>query len=181
MEQLILAIIIVCVILLITAAAWFYQTYCNRQFFHQYIHGLWEGDEEFCKEAGIDGVWVYIGREWRNSPNAYIIMHSGGEVILEKKAKIEARGLWGDSMRPFMHKRREFEFSITEVDPDGDSDSHLGGDRSGVDFDPLSLEKFMPSPMRVTLDLSRGEMLWHHDDVLHAKLYKNNTAASNVI
>jgi hypothetical protein len=170
-------IIVLVLILLVIVGV---NSYRHKEHFHDYIRGLWVADDEFCNDAGIDGMILYIGENEGNTHNAYIIMYSADAIVMEKKISITPNELIGARVlfSPIIEKNIQLE----DLDTMAPSPDKLQNDVSALHVDDVSeihLEKIMPLDLVMQIDFTNNCMIWKDDkDSIYAKLYKDNYSST---
>lgn len=156
-----LAVIIILLIVFIAISIINTQRY-NKSI-TDYLHGLWVSDDDFCAQAGIDGILLYIGEEnttlLQNIHKAYLIIHADGQILDERRITITYYkhfvSLLYDS-NPIIN--------ITIEDANGEPSS-------------INMDDIMPNQLSLDLNMNSGCMYWSNDDTVYAKLYKDSKAS----
>lgn len=135
--KILIAVIIVLVLIIIV------QKYKSTKNYNDFYEGLWIASDEFCELSQIDGMMIYIGELNYNKRKAYLIMHSNGQIILNKKIIIS-------------HSRFNDNIYLS-FDQNDDEDE----------------EFIMPLKQKVTINVKKGFMTWENNDVTYAEFIKH--------
>ena len=147
MINILIATIIVLIIIILYLIKRIYNIY------HDLYEGLWVADDDFCTSSQIDGMMIYIGGlNNDNIRNAYLIMHTDNNIIVNKKIEI--------LFQPSYLTPRNFYIYLTDQSDEDD------------------LESIMPLKQYINVDISTGKMTWTgDDDIIYANFYKDNASS----
>jgi hypothetical protein len=142
---------------------------------HKYLRGLWIADEKFCEDSGISGMIIYIGEKTDGVHNAYIIMYSNGAVMIEKKISILTSKF--PDISPLVSTTLIKNINLTDLDVPSATTEKL--DALHIDdISEISLEQIMPLSMIMEIDFTNNCMTWKDEDIVYAKLYKDNYSSA---
>ena len=160
-NKIIIAVCIILFILLIIYYFWWGDSIGgNKEGFDQkkYIQGLWEGVPEFCDQADLDNMVLYIGdEESRNKYSSYFIISNksdNGNTGIMKQINIK-------------FSNGNVYIEDNDTDPDDDIESN-----SDVD-----ISEIIPPQLKYEINYNTGKMTFTDTDgKVWAYLYKNNAA-----
>ncbi len=135
------------VIVVVIIVIWNVAT-MNTNAYDEYLYGLWIGDDEFCEDAEIDSVLLFIGESDGGTRNAYIVIQVDGEPVCNQGLVINHSRGWAG---PGIDK-----YTVT----------------ASVDFDEEQLWS-EDGRVKITVDMRTGIMRIWAGDQLYAKLYKS--------
>jgi hypothetical protein len=126
-----------------------------------HLRGLWIADDDFCNDAGIDGMIIYIGEydSEISGHKAYLIMYSGNAVVVEKKFSFQIGGYVPDF---YLLHQAQLSKSLWLKDEEPESE------------ETMELKEVMPLELRLEIDFGEGSMVWKDEDKVYARLYKDN-------
>lgn len=143
--------VVVLVLVLVIVVIWNIAT-MNINDYDHYLYGLWVGDDEFCEDAEIDSMLLFIGDPENSmtstSRNAYIVIQADGEVASNQGLVIKYSKGWAG---PNLGK-----YTVT----------------ADVDFDDEQLWSD-DGRVKITVDMRTGVMRVWAGEQLYAKLYKS--------
>ena len=134
-----------------------------------FLTGVWVGDPAFLAKTGLSEMTLYIspreraGGEWRRQGYLTMIDAAGGEMVSNQSVELAwagAPGRWVSAFKSavaasagadYRVKAAEFTYSARDV---------------------------MPAEMQVGVDVARGSLTLHTDEVLHAFMYKDNEGSA---
>lgn len=138
--------------------------YVDRQTYNNYMSGFWKGDTEFCSEAKIDDMVLYLND---NTKTGYLIITKDNEVIENNAFTMKKRIL--NNMNNLIPFNNIFGNQIMEYE---------------VEFIPENQSEecfWQDSKFIIELSIINGTILLHRDDTLFSKLYKDNTISNKFI
>jgi len=167
---------IIITLFIIIIAIVFANSHKHNNYTHEYLRGLWIADDKFCEDSGISGMIIYIGEKTDGAHGAYIVMHSDGAIMMEKRISIRMSDM--PKINPLVATSINRSIDLTDLDvtdPEGDeSFSVLNID----DVSEIHLKKIMPLSMTMEIDLVSNCMTWKSDETIYAKLYKDNHSSA---
>lgn len=143
----------------------------KRSAYESIISGLWEGDENFLKEAGLTSMIVYVGPNiggaFSELRRAYVIMTAAATVIMQKVVYMTlegSAGLFGNTVVKTLTLADDETGAVESGDP------HPGLD----DSETVSVGKIITdAPMSCSISFSIGCMVWENEERLYARLFRN--------
>lgn len=134
-----IAILIIVIIILI------YNLRQKQTYFSKFLDGVWNMDEDFCQDSGLQSGYFAIDGE-----NAYLLLHVEGEDPINEPVKISGN-----------HK---FNPSLNE-----DNDIYLE-----IKSESEVIKNLYPDRMHCIINLLEGVMIWKNDEETLAIFKKIN-------
>ena len=152
MSNLIIGAIVVVIIILFWTIG-----HSNTSSYEEFLYGMWVGDDEFCKNANIDSIMMFLGEPdvglMSCTRDGYIIIVIDGEPVVNQGFILNYSPGWsGPSIGPYTVS-------------------------SDVTFDE---ENIWEDDVTITVNIVNGTMRIYNGDTMYAKLYKENTL-SNIL
>jgi hypothetical protein len=150
--------ILAAIIIVIIVIFWNIAT-VNTSNYEDYLYGLWVGDDNFCEEADIQSILVFIGEPESclsgMERNGYVIIQYDDNDVYNQGFTMNYSRDWAGPGVP--------KYTIC----------------ADIDFDEEQMWT-EDGRVKITTDMKTGVMRIHYDGQLYAKLYKDNTV-SNVM
>jgi len=137
----------------------FYITYCNKNC-NDYLHGMWEADDEYCKESGVSSIMVMVGPSqggytnlYKDSRRLYILMYDEEDIIFNRTVDVK--------ISPSYTLTGEYQNRRMVIEDE---------DYEGI----------MPREMTLSVSIMDGHMVFYgtgeDKDTIYASLYKDHDA-----
>lgn len=132
-------------------------------FSYSTMPGFYHADEDFCKDADLKCMYLYIGKpisSVKYDYPCYITIHANHGVVANQSFNANIFEQWTkpDNWIPFVGKNNKY---------------------YTVNFTDLNIEGF-PSEMSMTYDPQQGVIRLFDGDKLYARLYKDNLASATI-
>lgn len=119
----------------------------KQTYFHEFLNGVWNMDEEFCQESGLHSGYIAIEND-----SAYILLHIEGEEAINEPIKI----CGNHKFNPSLSKDNDIYITIT-------SENEI-------------IKDLYPERMHCIVNLLEGVMIWKNGDETLAIFYKINSS-----
>lgn len=140
------------VIIIILVIMLFYQYICTNNVYDELIHGVYQADESFCEESGIDLFTMYIDNDNINSSDrsGYVLASTEDSILINEPVVMRLSRNWnfGDASE-----------IIYDVEFLGLSDE---------------VSEFFPTMQSIKFYPKIGKIILYYDDTITAVLYKNS-------
>lgn len=154
-NKFIIAIIIIFILIVIICFVG-YKYYSLEQLHNvrmdDFISGMWQANEDFCQQADIEKMLLYIGSG--PDKNAYLLIYSDGNVVVSKKLQL--------NISPSKVSSKEYKVEIIDADDPNDD----------------SLKDIMPSKLNMKLSINNGRLCLYKKKKIYADLFKDNMSTN---
>lgn len=150
------------VILIIIIILYSYILHNDRLLYNNFINGFWKSDDKFCKDADIDDMILYLNT---NTDDGYLIISKDNEIIENSKFNIKKKTTSNiNNLIPFNNTlgNQMLEYQVDFISDDEDFTWNDG--------------KYI-----LNISIINSLILIYKNDVLYAKLYKENILSNNFI
>lgn len=181
---------IIAIVVIIFLALVFAIARSKQPLYNDVMHGMWRGGDDFLEKAELSGMYIYIGTPYestltKDKRKAYIIMHNGEDILINKRIEIEITKSLTDFMNPLVKTELEQKVCISEFDPEAvDSDDKLSGIIDEADdSNQIPIREVMPENLTMYLNMGTGRLSFKGedpktgDDRLYAEMYKDAAAS----
>ena len=179
---------IIAIVIIVFIALMFMIARSKQPLYNDVMHGMWRGGEDFLEKSDLSGMYIYIGEPYNNNPlkdtrKAYIIMHSGDNILVNKRIELEITKSILETLSPFTKTELEQKVKVLEYNADDGSDDSLDGivDES-ADTNQIPISDIMPEDLTMYLNMGTGRLSLKGNDPktgeerLYAELYKDAAA-----
>jgi hypothetical protein len=124
-------------------------------FIKESVQGFWVGDEDFCEEAGLDTMILYIDEPYRGENGYYLLAKKDDEFIINSPGKLSISISPMDYLFYRDPKNLTIEFNDSE----------------GLE----NLDDEFPSRQMARLYIKKAKLVLYHDDVITGVFYKDGS------